>query len=81
MLHSDFRSPVSIDDAPPGSHCEWCGKPAIYQLVVIGGKRHNAEGRFCATCGEEFVCTVADSLSRTVTAETAETVLKRLSSL
>lgn len=78
MFNNDFRSPVCIDDAPGDSLCEWCGKPAVYQLVVSGGNHHNKGGRFCATCGREFVRTVADSLDRVVT---AETVLKRLSSL
>src|SRR5579872_1927638 len=64
MLNSDFRSPVSIDDAPPGSRCEWCGKPAMYNLLVTGGKHHNEEGRFCGACGEEFIRNVADSLNR-----------------
>ncbi len=71
MLNNDFRGPVSIDDAPPGSHCERCGKPAIYQLVVTGGKRHNEEGRFCSTCGEAFIRAVASSLSRVTIAEKA----------
>ena len=70
MLNGDFRNPVSIDDAPAGSHCEWCGKPAIYQLIATGGKFHNEEGRFCAKCGEEFVRTVADSLNRLNIADT-----------
>lgn len=70
MLNNDFRGPVSIDDAAPGSYCEWCGKPARYQLVVTGGKHHNEEGRFCSTCGEAFILAVAESLSRVLTAET-----------
>jgi hypothetical protein len=71
MLNNDFRSPVTVDDAPAGSRCEWCGKPAVYQLLATGGKYHNQEGCFCATCGEEFVRAVADSLSRVITAETS----------
>lgn len=70
MTGNEFRGPVSIDAAPAGSHCEWCGKPAIYQLVVIGGKYHNEEGRFCAKCGEKFILAVAESLNRVLTAET-----------
>jgi hypothetical protein len=70
MLGNEFRSPVAVDAAPAGSHCEWCGKPAIYQLMVIGGKHHNEAGRFCQKCGEEFVRAVAESLSRVLTAET-----------
>nr|HET6902810.1 hypothetical protein [Ktedonobacteraceae bacterium] len=67
---NEFRSPVAIDDAPVGSSCEWCGKPAIFQLIAIGGKYHNKEGRFCRQCGDEFILTVAESLSRVLTAET-----------
>lgn len=70
MSDNEFRRPVVVDAAPAGSHCEWCGKPAIYQLVAIGGKHHNEEGRFCRKCGEEFILAVAESLSRVLTAET-----------
>ncbi len=70
MFADDFRQPVSIDDAPAGHLCEWCGKPAIYQLTVTGGRHHNEEGFFCQTCGEQFARTVADSLSRAITADT-----------
>lgn len=70
MLGNEFRSPVAVDTAPAGSQCEWCGKPAIYQLMVIGGKHHNEAGRFCAKCGEEFVRSVAESLSRVLSTET-----------
>lgn len=70
MSGNEFRGPVSIDAAPVGSHCEWCGKPAIYQLTVIGGKHHNELGRFCAKCGEEFILAVAELLNRVLTAET-----------
>lgn len=71
MSGNEFRRPVSVDDAPVGSQCEWCGKPAIYQLMAIGGKHHNEAGRFCARCGEEFILAVADSLSRVMTTEIA----------
>ncbi|MEO8973025.1 MAG: hypothetical protein ABI406_15680 [Ktedonobacteraceae bacterium] len=64
MLDNEFSRPVSVDDTPVGSHCEWCDRPAIYQLLVTGGKHHNEEGRFCARCGEEFIRSVADSLSK-----------------
>lgn len=70
MLGYDFRQPVSIDNAPRGRVCEWCGKPAVYQLTALGGKHHNEEGLFCQACGEQFARTIADSLSRVVTAET-----------
>jgi hypothetical protein len=44
--HDDFRQPVSIDHAPPTRHCEWCGKPAVYQLTALGGVHHNEAGFF-----------------------------------
>ncbi|HEX6482237.1 MAG TPA: hypothetical protein VF043_25615, partial [Ktedonobacteraceae bacterium] len=44
MSENEFRQPVSIDFAPRGSVCEWCGKPATQQLTVIGGKSHNEGG-------------------------------------
>ena len=69
MFAYDFRQPVSLDDVPPGRLCEWCGKPAIYQLTALGGIHHNEEGLFCQTCGEQFARAVADSLSRVITAE------------
>lgn len=71
----DFRLPVSIDLAPAGEICEWCGKPATYQLTALGGMHHNESGFFCCQCSEAFVRAVASSLSREVTAET-ETILK-----
>lgn len=70
MLDNAFRQPVSVDFAPEGRLCEWCGKPAVYQLIAIGGKCHSEGGFFCQACGEEFVRTVADSLSRVITADT-----------
>lgn len=70
MSSNEFRGPVSVDDAPAGSHCEWCGKPAIYQLMAIGGKHHNESGRFCRECGEEFIRAVDDSLNRVMTTAT-----------
>ncbi len=68
-IENEFRQPLSIDDAPQGSVCEWCGKPAKHQLTTLGGKFHNESGLFCRTCGEAFVRTVASSLRREVTAE------------
>jgi hypothetical protein len=69
MFNHDFRQPVSLDDAPPSSRCEWCGKPAVYQLTALGGLHHNQAGCFCQACSEEFTRTVADSLSRVITAD------------
>lgn len=68
---NEFRQPVSIDDAPAGSVCEWCGKPAVRQLIAQGGKRHNEGGFFCAACGEEFIRMVTGSPGREVKTKTA----------
>jgi hypothetical protein len=38
-VENEFRQPVSIDFAPAGSVCEWCGKPAVQALTVLGGYR------------------------------------------
>ena len=76
MLHNenDFRQPVTIDIAPAGETCEWCGKPAVQQLTALGGMHHNDGGFFCRQCGEAFVRAVASSLSREVRAEAEATV-------
>lgn len=66
MSDNEFRQPVSIDFAPRGSVCEWCGKPAVEQLTAIGGKRHNEGGFFCRSCGDEFIHAVAESLTREI---------------
>ncbi len=68
---NEFRQPVSVDFAPEGQLCEWCGKPAVRQLTAIGGKYHNDGGFFCLDCGQAFVRAVAESLTRTITAETS----------
>ena len=70
MLDYAFRLPVSVDCAPEGHLCEWCGKPAVHQLTAIGGRNHNDGGFFCQACSEEFARTVADSLSRVITVDT-----------
>jgi hypothetical protein len=70
-FENEFRQPLSIDEAPEGSVCEWCGKPAKHLLTQLGGTNHNGSGLFCRTCGEAFVCAVASSLSREVTPEEA----------
>jgi hypothetical protein len=69
----EFRQPLSIDDAPAGSVCEWCGKPAIHQLIALGGVHHNESGFFCYQCSEAFVRAIASSLRREVTTEAAVT--------
>ena len=70
-IENEFRQPLSIDEAPEGSACEWCGKPAKHQFIVLGGKYQQESGLFCRSCGEAFVCAVASSLSREVTPEEA----------
>ncbi len=60
MSNNEFGLPVSIDFAPEGSLCEWCGEPAVQQLTAIGGKYHNEGGFFCA---------VADPQRRVVSPE------------
>ena len=66
----DFRAPVTIEVAPAGEICEWCGKPAVHQLTALGGKYHNKGGFFCGQCSEAFIRAGASSLSREVSAET-----------
>ena len=62
MPNNEFLQPVSVDSAPRGSRCEWCGKPADRQLTAIGGTYHNDGGLFCHACGEEFARAVSASL-------------------
>ena len=69
MLDNEFRRPVCIDDAPQGKACEWCGKPAVYQLTAIGGRAHNDEGYYCSECAMHYASALADVLTRVVTAE------------
>jgi hypothetical protein len=61
MATNEFNSPVSIDFAPEHCVCEWCGKPAEYELTAIGGKYHNMSALFCYSCGQEFYAVVAGS--------------------
>lgn len=61
MSNNEFRRPVSVDFAPRGSVCEWCGKPAELQLTAIGGNSHNESGLFCRPCGEDFSKAVTNS--------------------
>jgi hypothetical protein len=69
MSNYDFLQPVSVDFAPHGSVCEWCGKPAEQQLTAIGGTYHNEGGFFCRLCGEEFIRAVVHSLKAEAAAE------------
>jgi len=69
MLDYEIRQPVTIDIAPRGSTCQWCGKPAGLQLTVLGDRYRNEGKYFCQLCAEEFARTVADTLSRVVTTE------------
>jgi hypothetical protein len=61
MAENEFRRSVSSDSAPKGSLCEWCGKPAIIQLIAIGGRSHNERGLFCRECGDSFALSVAQA--------------------
>jgi hypothetical protein len=63
-VENEFRRPVSIDFAPAGSVCEWCGKPAAQALTILGGKSHNEGGYFCSACVKEFIRLVASDLRR-----------------
>jgi hypothetical protein len=63
MTSNEFRRPVSVDFAPRGSSCEWCGKPAERQLTAIGGTYHNEGGLFCRDCGEKFSQAVVNSIN------------------
>jgi hypothetical protein len=61
MSENEFRRPISVDGAPRGSLCEWCGKPAEMQLTAIGGTAHNESGLFCRPCGEDFTRAVINA--------------------
>lgn len=74
MFENEFRRPVSLDFAPLGSVCEWCGKPAAYQITAIGGIHHNEHGLFCSECGVQYTRAMADSLTRAVTEESLVTL-------
>jgi hypothetical protein len=69
-VENEFRQPVSIDFAPAGSVCEWCGKPAAQELIVLGGIGHNESRYFCSLCSQEFIRVVASELRREVPADT-----------
>jgi hypothetical protein len=63
MLNNEFRRPFSVDFAPRGSRCEWCGDPAERQLTAIGGRHHNESGVFCRFCGDQFTQAVINALN------------------
>jgi hypothetical protein len=67
MPGNEFRQPVSVDSAPRGSVCEWCGQPAVLEVTVASGVYDEEPAYFCRLCGEEFARAVADSLDRTIT--------------
>ena len=69
MSINEFRRPVSVDYAPRGSLCEWCGKPAERQLTAIGGVYHNEGGLFCRPCGDEFTRAVVNALAASATTQ------------
>ena len=72
MPNNEFRRPVSVDSAPRGSRCEWCGKPATQQLTAIGGINHNESGLFCLPCGEKFsLAVIANSAPNIATTDTS----------
>ena len=51
MVVDEFHQPISFDLAPSDSVCLWCGKPAVRQIIAIGGKSHSQRGYFCSSCG------------------------------
>jgi hypothetical protein len=62
MFTNEFDRPFSVDFAPHGSRCEWCGALAESQITAIGGAMHNQGGCFCRSCGERFCALVANAL-------------------
>ncbi len=78
MTHNEFDQPVSVDFAPHGSVCEWCGQAAEQQLTVIGGSMHNEGGYFCRSCGEKFVQAVIQKLQSSAQASAEESSLSRM---
>jgi hypothetical protein len=70
-IENEFRQPLSIDKAPEGGVCAWCGKPAEHQFTALGGKFISESSLFCRACGDQFVRAVASFLCREVTPEEA----------
>ena len=66
MSTNEFLRPISVDSAPRGSRCEWCGNPAEKQLTAIGGISHNEGGLFCRPCGEQFSLAIIANAARHV---------------
>jgi uncharacterized protein (DUF427 family) len=64
IADNEFRRPVTLDEAPAGSVCEWCGKPASYLVIAVGGKHHNEEAYLCFECGQSYIRAVAESINR-----------------
>src|SRR5260370_27011138 len=75
MIENEFRRPVSVDTAPRGSRCEWCGKPAEVQLTAIGGIAHNESGLFCNSCGQEFTPAFTNAACTTTSTDTTQQTL------
>jgi hypothetical protein len=67
MPGNELRQPLSLDSAPRGSVCEWCGQPAVLQITVANAIYDNEPEYFCRLCGQEFARDAADSLDRTIT--------------
>jgi hypothetical protein len=72
VSNNEFSQSVSIDFAPKGSLCEWCGKLAVLQVTAIGGKSHNEGGFFCQMCGEIFIQDVTRSQKNVTNAPSSE---------
>lgn len=65
MPSNEFNRPVSVDFAPQGSLCEWCGNLAERQITAIGGSFHNKSGLFCRSCGDKFAENIANAVTPT----------------
>ena len=61
LKYDEFNRPISVDFAPRGRVCGWCGQPAERQLTAIGGCYHNQSGVFCRLCGEQFLAVLINS--------------------
>ena len=61
MFTNEFYRPYSVDFAPHGSQCEWCGSLAESQITAIGGTMHNQAGFFCCSCAERFCALIVNA--------------------